>query len=78
MKELSSEALTGDKALAPKTVYPILFSISFAHLLYDLLQSIIPSVYPMLKQSYQLTFSEIGWITFTFQMTASILQPIVG
>ena len=60
------------------TVYPILFSICFAHLLNDLLQSVIPSIYPMVKDSYHLTFSQIGWITFTFQLTASILQPFVG
>lgn len=67
-----------DKALAQKTVYSILFSISFAHFLNDLLQSVIPSIYPLVKQNYQLSFSQIGWITFTFQLTASILQPFVG
>ncbi|WP_300567598.1 MFS transporter [Flavobacterium sp.] len=64
--------------LVQKTVFSILFSISFAHLLNDLIQAIIPSVYPILKESYHLTFSEIGIITFAFQMTASILQPFVG
>ncbi len=64
--------------LVQKTVFSILFSISFAHLLNDLIQAIIPSVYPILKESYHLTFSEIGLITFSFQMTASILQPFVG
>ncbi len=66
------------KALAQETVYAILFSISFAHLLNDLLQSVIPATYPLVKQNYRLTFSQIGWITFTFQLTASILQPFVG
>ncbi len=75
MKELSNDAVLSNTS---KTIYPILFSISFAHLLNDLLQSIIPSVYPMLKQNYALSFSEIGFITFTFQVTASILQPFVG
>lgn len=65
-------------SVIPKTVYPILFSICFAHLLNDLLQSVIPSIYPMVKTNYNLTFSQIGWITFTFQLTASILQPFVG
>lgn len=78
MKELSPERFTPDQTIAQKTVYTILFSISFAHLLNDLLQSIIPSVYPLLKQNYNLSFSEIGFITFTFQVTASILQPFVG
>ena len=64
--------------LLQKTVYSILFSISFAHLLNDLIQAIIPSVYPILKQSYHLSFSQIGLITFAFQLSASLLQPFVG
>ena len=56
-----------------KTVYPILFSIAFAHLLNDMLQAVIPSVYPILKDSYQLSFTQIGLITFAYQMAASIL-----
>ncbi|MBF6642514.1 MFS transporter [Flavobacterium sp. J49] len=64
--------------LAQKTVYSILFSISFAHLLNDLIQAIIPSVYPILKQNYNLSFAQIGLITFAFQLTASIFQPFVG
>ncbi|MDI9257241.1 MFS transporter [Flavobacterium sedimenticola] len=67
-----------NKELAQKTVYSILFSISFAHLLNDLIQAIIPSVYPILKQNYNLSFSQIGIITFAFQLTASIFQPFVG
>ena len=61
-----------------KTIFSILFSISFAHLLNDLIQSIIPSVYPILKQNYGLSFTQIGIITFSFQITASIFQPFVG
>ncbi len=66
------------KDLAQKTVYSILFSISFAHLLNDLIQAVIPSVYPILKQNYNLSFSQIGLITFAFQLTASLFQPFVG
>lgn len=66
------------KDLLQKTIYSILFSISFAHLLNDLIQAIIPSVYPILKESYQLSFSQIGLITFAFQLSASLLQPFVG
>lgn len=69
---------TADTKITQKTVYAILFSISFAHLLNDLLQSTIPSLYPLVKEKYNLSFSQIGWITFTFQLTASILQPFVG
>ena len=64
--------------LVNKTIFSILFSISFAHLLNDLIQSIIPSVYPILKQNYGLSFTQIGIITFSFQLTASIFQPFVG
>jgi len=61
-----------------KTIFSILFAISFAHLLNDLIQAIIPSVYPILKEKYNLSFSQIGLITFAFQFSASILQPFVG
>ena len=50
----------------------------FAHLLNDTIQAIIPAIYPLLKESFQLTFAQVGLITLTFQLTASILQPIVG
>lgn len=61
-----------------QTVYSILFTISFAHLLNDMMQAVIPAVYPMLKTNFQLSFTQIGLITFTFQLTASLLQPFVG
>jgi FSR family fosmidomycin resistance protein-like MFS transporter len=61
-----------------ETVYPILFAISLSHLLNDLIQSVIPAVYPMLKSNYALSFTQIGIITLVFQLTASILQPFVG
>ena len=60
------------------TVYPILFTISFAHLLNDLVQSVIPAIYPLLKDNYLLSFTQIGLITLTFQSSASLLQPFVG
>lgn len=63
---------------AQQTVYPILFAISFSHLLNDLIQSVIPAIYPMLKESYALSFTQIGIITLVFQLTASILQPFIG
>ncbi|WP_428741076.1 MFS transporter [Tenacibaculum sp.] len=61
-----------------KTVFSILYFISFSHLINDLIQGVIPSVYPILKQKYGLTFVQIGLITFAFQFSASILQPIIG
>ncbi len=74
----TASPLSKNPGLVHKTVFSILFSISFAHLLNDLIQAIIPSVYPILKQNYKLTFSQIGLITFAFQFSASILQPFVG
>lgn len=61
-----------------KTIFSILFAISFAHLLNDLIQALITPIYPILKESYGLTFGQIGLITFAFQFTASIFQPFVG
>lgn len=64
--------------IVQKTVYSILFSVAFAHLLNDLLQAVIPAAYPILKEKYDLSFAQIGLITFSYQMAASILQPFVG
>ncbi|WP_410219859.1 MFS transporter [Pedobacter sp.] len=60
------------------TVYPILFALSFSHLLNDTIQSLIPAIYPIVKTSYHLSFSQIGLITLTFQLAASLFQPFVG
>lgn len=60
------------------TAFSVLLALSFSHLLNDTLQSLIPAVYPILKDSLVLTFSQIGLITFTFQMFSSMLQPVVG
>ena len=57
---------------------PILFAISGAHLLNDTMQSVIPAIYPLLKENYTLSFTQIGLITLAFQLTASLLQPVVG
>ncbi|MGH2646941.1 MAG: MFS transporter, partial [Ginsengibacter sp.] len=59
-------------------VFPILLSISFSHLLNDSIQSLIPSIYPIVKKSFSLDFAQVGLITFTFQLAASLLQPFVG
>jgi MFS transporter, FSR family, fosmidomycin resistance protein len=56
----------------------ILAAISFCHLLNDMMQSLLPALYPMLRGSYRLNFGQIGLLTFTFQFTASLLQPLVG
>jgi len=61
-----------------EAVLLILVAASFSHLLNDTIQSLIPAIYPVLKDSFQLSFAQIGLITLTFQMTASLLQPLVG
>ena len=59
-------------------VMRIIGAVALAHLINDLIQSVLPSIYPMLKASYGLSFSQVGMITLTFQVTASLLQPWVG
>jgi len=56
----------------------ILFALSFCHLLNDSIQALLPAIYPLLKDSFNLSFTQIGLITLTFQMVGSILQPVVG
>src|SRR5678816_2505223 len=59
-------------------VFPVLISLGFCHLLNDLMQSLIPALYPMLKQQLHLDFAQVGMITLAFQLTASLLQPTIG
>lgn len=77
--EFKSQAkLKSGHIKAGKPVYPILIAISISHLLNDTLQSIIPAIYPIVKESFSLNFAQIGLITLTFQLAASIFQPFVG
>jgi MFS transporter, FSR family, fosmidomycin resistance protein len=69
---LSRISAAGDTAVS------ILVAISFCHLLNDMMQSLLPALYPMIKSSYHLSFGQVGLLTFTFQFTASLLQPLVG
>src|SRR5699024_6792814 len=61
-----------------KTIYPILFIISAAHLLNDSLQAVIPAMFPILEKSLNLSFTQLGFIAFTLNMIASVMQPIIG
>jgi FSR family fosmidomycin resistance protein-like MFS transporter len=63
---------------ARRPLMPVLAALSVAHLLNDLIQSMIPAVYPLLKEAYRLDFVQIGLITLAFQVTSSLLQPILG
>jgi FSR family fosmidomycin resistance protein-like MFS transporter len=65
-------------AAAAGPVFGILGSISFAHLLNDMIQSLLLAIYPMLKSGFNLSFGQIGLITLTYQITASLLQPFIG
>lgn len=73
----SSAELTAP-ASVDQTVVKILVALSVSHLINDTLQSLIPAMYPLLKDSFHLSFAQIGMITFTNQLTASLLQPIIG
>ncbi len=68
----------GQPNKAGHTVFAVLLSISFCHLLNDMMQSLLPAIYPQLKVDFGLSFGQIGLVTLAYQMTASILQPIVG
>jgi FSR family fosmidomycin resistance protein-like MFS transporter len=70
--------LPGAMRVAEGTVFTVLIAISFSHMLNDMIQSLLPAIYPILKQTYDLDFGQIGLITLTFQLTASLLQPLVG
>jgi MFS transporter, FSR family, fosmidomycin resistance protein len=72
--------MTTTATLPPSTrpMLPILAALSGAHLLNDLIQSMIPAMYPLLKEAYQLDFTRIGFITLAFQVTSSLLQPLLG
>jgi FSR family fosmidomycin resistance protein-like MFS transporter len=73
-----SATAVGSLRAAGGTALGILAAISFCHLLNDMMQSLLPALYPMIKSSYRLSFGQIGLLTFTFQFTASLLQPLVG
>ena len=61
-----------------KTLFHVLVAVGFCHLLNDAMQSLLPSIYPILKSSFHLNFGQVGLLTLTFQMTASIFQPFIG
>src|SRR5207249_4439806 len=74
VEQVDSPASAAAKAAA----FPIVLALSFSHLLNDMMQSLLPAIYPIVKQTYGLDFGQIGLITLAFQLTASVLQPVVG
>ncbi len=78
---LDSKAQTPHRfgaATGESTLFALLLTLSVAHMLNDTVQSLLPAVYPILKQTFRLSFSQVGLITLAFQLTASLLQPFVG
>src|SRR5882672_7022848 len=71
-------AVPSSQIATEQTVLKVLLAMSFSHLLNDTIQSLLPAIYPLLKENYHLTFAQVGLITLTFQATASLLQPVVG
>jgi FSR family fosmidomycin resistance protein-like MFS transporter len=76
VEDVASSALKSAAVAGP--AYVVLAGISFSHFLNDTMQSLIASVYPILKESYSLDYTQIGLITLAFQFTASLLQPVIG
>ncbi len=76
VEDVATTAATSAAVAGP--AYVVLAGISFSHFLNDTMQSLIASVYPILKQSYSLDYTQIGLITLAFQFTASLLQPVIG
>ncbi len=73
----SPAAATSAPQISP-LVMRVLGACALAHMINDLIQAVLPSIYPMLKANYGLSFTQVGLITFTFQLTASLLQPWIG
>src|ERR1700686_765573 len=72
------QAATPGLTLRERTSYAVLAMISFCHFLNDMIQSLLPAIYPILKGDFHLNFGQVGLITFTNQLTASVLQPVGG
>ncbi|MDW9461362.1 MFS transporter [Sinorhizobium meliloti] len=71
--------VTSAGSISPeKTAFSVILAVSFCHMLNDIMQSLLTALYPLLKENYALDFVQIGLLTFTFQVTASMLQPAIG
>ena len=76
--ETSAETAVIGRRIAESTAFSIILALSFSHLLNDMMQSLVPSLYPLIKNTYSLNFVQIGVITLTMQVTSSMVQPLVG
>ena len=75
---MSDVSIAAPQPSAQQAAFGIILAVSFCHLLNDVMQSLLTATYPLLKANYGLDFGQIGLLTFTFQVTASLLQPLVG
>jgi FSR family fosmidomycin resistance protein-like MFS transporter len=75
---MSQAQIASTRRPVEETTFAILFAVSFCHLLNDMMQALLPAIYPSLKASFHLNFTQIGLVTLIFNMTASLLQPAVG
>src|ERR1044071_116560 len=76
--EVQGSGMTTLANVSHRPLLPILLALSGAHLLNDLIQSMIPAMYPLIKEAYHLDFAQVGLITLAFQVTSSLLQPLLG
>src|SRR5580704_5108677 len=78
VEEFAPDPLQGAAPAATRVVVRILAAVSVCHLLNDMVQSLLPSIYPILKSSFHLNFGQIGLLSLTYQVVASLLQPLIG
>ncbi|HUC77185.1 MAG TPA: MFS transporter [Vicinamibacterales bacterium] len=78
MTTATATAARSRRSRTPSTAFAVLAAISFSHLLNDTVQSLVPAIYPLLKSAFALTFAQVGLMTLTLQLSASLLQPVVG
>ncbi|HQT63177.1 MAG: MFS transporter [Acidocella sp. 20-57-95] len=76
--DLAPAAATAPAANITRTVFPVLGAVSLCHMLNDMMQSLLPAIYPILKGGFNLNFAQVGLLTLVFQITASLLQPMIG
>ena len=77
MSTQATEAISLPKSRS-KTVFPVLLAVSLCHLLNDMTQALLPAVYPILRGNLDLSFAQVGFLTFVYQITGSLLQPFIG
>src|SRR5215471_5183189 len=76
--QVSNISVDRGRRVVEGTAFSVITALSFSHFLNDMMQSLVPALYPMLKGAYGLSFAQIGLITLIMQLTSSLLQPAVG